>query len=248
MNLSFEVNNGLLFSSLLFSNKSEAKSLCIPLKNNLWERYKLPYNHFLKGNDYRNIFFNTDNNLNELLIQTKQMLKEGIKIQEFKKLLSDTEEYKKWLENEWSNKKEIIINILEDILRIKLPSNKVTVYVIDPRVGGGSYLGNNKIFWGHKEDWSNYNVVYLAHEFLHTFIPSGEIEHCIIELATDNELRIRLNGEGEYFIEGEKKVGHGYLKDKENYLLPFWKEYLINPDKDIYKFIEYLKQKDHKDI
>jgi hypothetical protein len=242
VNLSFEINKDLLFSSLLFSDKTEAKESYIPLKNKLWERYKLPYNHFLKGNDYKNIFVDTQSNLDDLVTQTKQMFEEGINSEEFKKLLTETEEYKNWLEKEWDSKRDRVVETLKDILRIELPTDKVTVYAVDPKVGGGSYLGNNQIFWGHTEDWENYNVVYLTHEFLHTFIPSGEIEHCLIELATDNELRIRLNGKGDYFIENGQPIGHDYLREKETHLLPYWKMYLNNKNKSFYDLIEDLKQ------
>jgi len=242
MNLSFEINKDLLLSSLLFSDKSEARNLIIPLKNKLWEKYKLPYSHFLKGNDYKNIFADMGNNLNNLVTQTRNMFEEGIKTEEFEKLLSETESYKKWLENEWNSKKDTVIEILRDILRIEIPVDKVTIYVVDPRIGGGSYLGNNRIFWGHTEDWTNYNVVYMAHEFLHTFIPSGEIEHCLIELATDNELRIRMNRKSEYFIEDGQPVGHDYLREKEKYLLPSWEKYLKNKDKNLFDIIGELKQ------
>jgi hypothetical protein len=242
MNLSFEINKNLLFSSLLFNDRSEAKSLYIEIKNKLWEKYKLPYNHFLKGNDYRNIFVDLNHNLNELVDQTKEMFEEGMQTEEFEELLTETEKYKSWLENEWDSKKDTVIDILKDILRIELPTDRVTVYVVDPKVGGGSYLGNNQIFWGHTEDWNNYNMVYLAHEFLHTFIPSGEIEHCLIELAADNELRIRLNEKSEYFIENNQPLGHDYLREKEKYLLPSWEIYLNNKNKNLYDLIEELKQ------
>jgi hypothetical protein len=129
---------------------------------------------------------------------------------------------------------------MENILKIQLPNKTFKVFVIAPIVGGGSYLGNYKIFWGHKEDWPNYNVVYLMHEVLHAFLHKGKYAHEVIELATDNELRIRLNNGGDYFIEGEEKVGHPKLLKKEKELLLKWEEYLKDESTDVHSFIREI--------
>lgn len=55
--------------------------------------------------------------------------------------------------------------------------------------------------------------------------------HAIIELATDNELRIRLNKKGKYFKEGKFDIGHDHLRKLEQKILPHWKDYLENKGK-----------------
>jgi len=55
----------------------------------------------------------------------------------------------------------------------------------------------------------------------------------------DNELRIQLNNKGKYF----QCPGHKHLKKLEKNILPEWKKYLKNPDKNIFKFIKDLKEK-----
>jgi len=45
--------------------------------------------------------------------------------------------------------------------------------------------------------------------------------HGIIELITDNELRIRLNKKGRYFNEKGQDVGHPYLREIEKKILPY---------------------------
>ena len=50
--------------------------------------------------------------------------------------------------------------------------------------------------------------------------------HAIIELSTDNELRIRLNKKGVYFKKGKFDVGHSFLRSLEKKILPQWKEFL----------------------
>jgi len=43
----------------------------------------------------------------------------------------------------------------------------------------------------------------------------------IIELITDNELRIRLNQKGRYFREKGLDIGHPYLREIEKKILPY---------------------------
>jgi hypothetical protein len=62
--------------------------------------------------------------------------------------------------------------------------------------------------------------------------------HATIELATDNELRIRLNKKGRYFREGKFDIGHNKLREVEKKLLPRWKKYLENPKMNIKQFIQ----------
>lgn len=246
MNLNFVINEELLFSSILFNERKESKGLFVELKNKMWEQFNKPYRHFLKGNDYRFFFVNPKEQLDDLKIQTLEMLDEGIKSREFIEILSDTTDYKNWLDNEYKENLQEIITHLKNILRIELPQELFTVFVIDPRIGGGNYLGKNQIFWGHTEDWKNYNLVYLAHEYLHGILSSEEIEHCAIELATDNELRIRLNDGGEYFSENGERVGHNYLIYKEKEMLSDWEEYLSNESTNIYDFVKNIKQREQK--
>jgi hypothetical protein len=52
-------------------------------------------------------------------------------------------------------------------------------------------------------------------------IGEKKISHGIIELITDNELRIRLNKKGKYFKEQDRDVGHPYLREIEKKILPY---------------------------
>jgi len=95
----------------------------------------------------------------------------------------------------------------------------------------GCYLGKNKIAWGHNEDWPNYYVVYLWHEILHSYFSNSEIEHALISFATDEELRIRLNG-GKY----PPFVTHKELFPLMKKILPFWREYINSKKKNLLDF------------
>lgn len=156
--------------------------------------------------------------------------------------MANANSYKKWLENEWKTNKEHVLSELKAIMRTDLPESVFTVYVVGNLVSVGRNLGNNKIIWGHKEDWPNYSLAYLAHECLHSVFSSSELEHAVIELITDNELRIRLNKGGEYFICEGKDVGHDYLRDIEKRTLPNWQHYLSDKSLDIHDFIDGVKR------
>jgi len=124
---------------------------------------------------------------------------------------------------------------------VLLPDKEFTVLITHPKVGNGKYAGENTIIWGHEENWPNYSIVYLFHEALHEILGKGKFVHEIIELASDNELRIRLNGKGEYFTENGQQVGHLDLIESEKKLLPNWQKYLKDPNMTIFEFLKSLE-------
>ena len=63
----------------------------------------------------------------------------------------------------------------------------------------------------------------------------NDTNHALIQLITDNELRIRLNG-GKY----PPFEGHSTLTAEMSSLLPKWQEYLLSPNKDILAFEKSL--------
>ncbi len=227
-------------ASVLFTKKGTKLTKWDDTKNVLWKKYQEAYSFYLNQNIH--VFFSEDyqTKLQKVAEQTQPLFEECVKSNEFGELMRTSTEYKEWLEQEWASKSEKVVNTVEEITKYKFPDDEFTIFVIDPKVGGGKYLGNRKIFWGHKEDWENYSMVYLMHEVLHEYLGNGEIEHAVIELATDNELRIRLNNDGEYFQEGEEKVGHDFLQETEKKLLPHWQEYLKS-NTSIFEFIKSKK-------
>ena len=79
--------------------------------------------------------------------------------------------------------------------------------------------------------WKNYSTIYLWHEILHSYFGDSDIEHAIIELIVDEELRSRLNNAKYPPFEGHKNLSE--LKKK---ILPHWRKYLKSEAKDIKKF------------
>lgn len=243
MNLSFEIREHFLIASALFRENKEDIGWK-EFKNYLWGKYRESYefflhyepDHFFSQPDPIQVFDKVNNQISDLL-------REVLASSEFKDLYKKTESYKEWLSGEWESKKAKVEEALKSILRIDLSNREVKVLVVHPSVGGGKHIGQGLILWGGKEYWPNYNVVYLAHEFMHEILCSADIQHAVIELITDNELRIRLNGEGSYFKEGHEEVGHSSLRMIEEKLLPHWKEYLLNPKQNIFDFIKMHERK-----
>jgi hypothetical protein len=236
MDFNFTVNENLLIYSALLGPKSRNFKAKV-IKDRLYEKYPTPFR--LKGDDMRVIFASEslEESFNDLKEQAVNLFEDFKKTDEYKGLLEKTMLYKDELSKMWSKKKDLVVTHLKDILRIEIPNKTATVFVVSPEIGGGMYLGDMKIMWGHSDDWENYSIVYLAHEYLHSFFPTTENAHAIIELATDNELRIRLNGDGQYFTENGQQVGHERLRSLEESLLPKWREYLNNKSMTIYDFI-----------
>lgn len=167
----------------------------------------------------------------------------------YKVQLDKIKKYKTKITNEWLENKETILKEFENITRIDIPilaKNKHTVYLV-PR--SGRNLGQNRIEWGalNPEDFPNYGLVYMFHEYLHTLFGNNHVSHAIIELIADNELRKRLNGDKDYEFEGEKTVGHPWLANLRNKMLPDWYKYLNGEYKDIYDFREQMMKKFKKE-
>lgn len=240
MELKFVISKQELFLTALLKNATIDG--WVDLQNTLWDKYMLGY-QLLQGNTV-NIFATEDSEriLEKASEEAKLLISEGMKSNKFFILLKNAEEYKTWLEKEWLNNKEKVEKELRSIMKVDLPKDTFTVYVMGNLVRIGRYLGKHKFAWGHKEDWPNYSLVYLAHEYLHSVFSNSDLEHAVIELITDNELRIRLNNGGEYFTCNGEDVGHDYLRDIEKHMLPSWKQYLID-NKDIFEFIK--EQKDN---
>jgi hypothetical protein len=242
MQLRFTINRDLLIACALFSERGKKLKAWASIKNTLWDKYEDAYELFI----YKRVekYFansNFESRLNNAASQIRPLFDECGGSKEFSKLYEKTLEYKNWLEGEWGKNSEKILNELESILKIDLPDTVFTVQVVHPTLGRGSYLGNYNIFWGHTELWPNYSIIYLMHEALHEIIGVSDMQHLAIELATDNELRVRLNKE-DYLVNNEP-IGHAEHKEELLKLLPSWIEYIKSPNETIFDFIDKLEKR-----
>lgn len=247
MDLNFKISKELLFVTALIQTPKPKIEGWVELQDKLWDKYKTGYRllqgnylSFLPSNNYKK-------DLDKATKQVQKLIREGMKHPVFNVLLKNAEEYKDWLEKQWEEKNDLINKELRNILKMDLPEKVSNVYVMGNLLHEGCNIDGN-ILWAHKEEWPNYAVVYMVHEYLHNFFIDDNIEHAIIELATDNEMRIRLNGGGEYFKCNGKNVGHKHLRKLETDIIDDWKDYLKNKDTNIYKFIEKMRNLSNKAI
>lgn len=166
----------------------------------------------------------------------------------FKKVYLETEAYKNKLEEIWRENNSYLKEY-KNIIRLK-KSIEVTVLVLHPSLGVGSYINDNTIEWGSPDFYKNYQFIGLCHELLHVlteeqFLETGTEDekwllHSLIYLSTDEELRLKLNGGTEYFIPSIVETYHPHLIEIAKKLLPVWKKY-INEQENIIELYERLK-------
>lgn len=174
-------------------------------------------------------------------ITGKSILKsfnEILKKNETKQIIKETEEYLEQTQKQWLKNYSVSKLEMEKIIKMKIPNEAINVLIVHPELQSGrSFPQYKTLVWGHKEDWQNYSTVYLWHEILHWITYekyiNPDVMHALTELATDNELRIRLNKKGSYFHEGKLCIGHPHLKSLEKKILPEFKKYLRDPKMNI---------------
>jgi len=245
MKLNFTINEDYLIAHTLSSTASDRfsskkhKENIVSFQNFAWKKSKKCYN-FLAGRIYPEDFLylksikSTVRELPNFLLALK-------KNKYYKKILIQTKDYLDFCERQWNDNYQYTGKIIKELTEFNL-NKQFIIYITHPSLKNGCCIENDKIVWGHNEDWPNYSTVYLWHEILHSYFrfanikfSNKNIEHSIIQLIADNELRIRLNG-GKY----PPFKGHSKLFPLMKKILPFWKKYLKSEKKDILKFRNML--------
>lgn len=233
MNFVFEVNPNVVLGFAFQSDYSGKRpEKWVKLLDSLYEKY--PRGCDIIGGRPQDAFWGDVGEwLNGAAEEVESILTFLSSSDEYNRLIDATKKYRDWLEREWNRKSTRVIRELSDIVRTELPVHPITVYVVEPTIRWGQYTRGHGIVWGHDEEWNNYSMVYLSHEYLHSFLPKTNVAHAVIELATDNELRLRLNGNGKYFDIDTRSRLLGIEKE----LLSNWREYLRISSGDIKEFI-----------
>lgn len=243
MKLKFIINKYELAASIFRHRRMNSKDFSYwkTLENKLWQKYKdEPALYFIypKHLDWALQTIRLNTKYKNLISQFRNVagkLEEIYKVifqtREFKKALKEAQQYLIKTERQWRKNEKFVFNYFKKILDLKLPNIEITIIITHPKLNQGHAFSKEKlIIWGHPENWENYSTIYIAHELLH-ILTEGKyknfnIMHGLIELATDNELRIRLNKRGKYFQEGKFEVGHKNLRGLEKKILPLWKNFL----------------------
>lgn len=237
MKLKFVVNENYLITHTLSSMNCDRfltvkhKKDIVAFQNYAWKKSKKLYN-FITGRLLPDDV--TDKNIKLLSRELPSFLATLKKNRSYKKILSQTENYLSFCKNQWNKNYEVSNKIIRELTGLNF-NKTFTVYITHPSLRNGHYLGDNKIAWGHNEDWKNYATVYLWHEVLHSYFTYSDLDHVIIQLITDEELRTQLNG-GKY----PPFVGHKNLTSLTKKVVPYWDKYLKSRTKNIMKFRKTL--------
>lgn len=173
---------------------------------------------------------------------------------EFKEFLAAIERSTTLLKSEWQRLGPPTTKIMAELTDIDFSKKGITVNVMHPGLPAGHCnTKNNSITWRYVGDefpqgksfdaFPFYNTVYLWHERLHAELPDGDLEHAVIQLLTDNELRVRLNG-GSYppFV-GHDSPEYSLMERMAKYLEDWNKFKASAPPRDIHLFCKALREK-----
>lgn len=210
------------------SNKAFRKDL-INFQNKMWQLNRFEYEQ-LKQTDSLNylIFSNFPKE------KFGKLIKEAQSIEEFKLLRDQNENYKNSIAKQWSNTYESNYKIIQEL--IGHPINfKSEIIITHPGLKNGRNLKNKYIKWGGIENLDE-SMIYLWHEILHESFSRSNLDHVIIELIADHELRKQVTGQSY-----PPYVGHKKLEIIINCLSPYWLQYLDSKHRNIEDFKELTK-------
>jgi hypothetical protein len=235
MKLQFKINKHYLLVHALRQTDLPFPAW-VNLQNRLWKRYPKAFYLLSLHPEVALVGKSPLKELTKTCCEAKKLIQEALKSKEFQRLHRESKDYLSLIKKQWAKNQEKALSILEDLSGLKLPKKNITVLITHPKLRNGFAIPQyNTIGWGHPEDWKNYSTVYLCHEIMHILTSRKakdyKIMHALIELITDNELRIRLNKKGRYFKEGRFDVSHSYLLNLEKKILPYWRKYLNNRKK-----------------
>lgn len=176
--------------------------------------------------------------------EANELLGEAKKTQEYRIILGQTQDYRREIKEQWNRNYESTSRDITEMTMLSFESDKFRVYITHPSLRNGRYLGNGKIIWGHGDEFDNYATIYIWHEILHGKFNHEKrvdfLEHSIIHLIADNEMRKRLNGETY-----PPFLGHEYYEHLIPIVIdifPHWIEYLKNSDRNIFEFSRKMKR------
>jgi len=253
----FKINKYYLIGYAL-SSRSKPFPSWKRLEQKIWLKYRDEAAYYFLNSKYASLALGkiqtelNDKNFKRVwgkhLKVLKKIYNDILKTKEFKRLYQETKNYLKFVKNQWQKNEKEALKILEEVSGLKIPKQKITVYLTHPKSCNGRTLDKKTIAVGHLEKWQNHITICLCHELLHImtwgghFQPHYDILHSLI-LLNDNELKIRLNKKGRYFKERKLNTEPPELFPLEKKILPYWKKYLkekLDKVKDISKFKHFL--------
>ena len=163
-------------------------------------------------------------------LRLEKMLKAARVFSSYPQLLAEAKTHLEQTRSEWTSNYERTFSFMTSLTKLKM-SKTIKVLITHPEVFQGRYLEGNGIAWGRKSNGKNYSTVYLWHEILHSYLKYNNKTHALMELVTDDALRVFLNG-GTFPPFSDD--GHEKLKQKKQWIYDhYWKAYLANNSKNI---------------
>ncbi|MBU1895712.1 hypothetical protein KJ641_02485 [Patescibacteria group bacterium] len=230
MKLNFVIDEDYFVAHTLCSmgakdfSSSKRKKDIVAFQNFAWGESESHYN-FLVARFSSEIFI--QEKADDLFRKLPKYLRVLKQSKFYKTILEQTVKYLNFCEKQWDDNYPLSSKVIKKLTDFKL-NKEFTIYITHPGLRNGVCLKDDKIAWGHHEDWSNYATVYLWHEILHSYFEYTDLDHALIQLIADEELRIKLNG-GKY----PPFVGHKDLFPLMRIILPNWKKYLKSNSNDI---------------
>jgi len=240
-----------------FGQNKEIPDEWLELKKSLMEKYEhYPAYLFFEPADVGHglLWYNLNVEGKSVIrdeVMIKKIFEEIFESLIFKKVYFETEEYKKRLEKVWLEGNKYIEEY-EKIIALDT-SSEATILVLHQEIETGSYIGEGVIEWGNPDLYSNYQLIGLCHEYLHSITEKQYNEtkteeekwllHSIIYLSADEELRLKINGDNGYFKSGVVNLYHPLLIKTAEQVLSSWKEYMINhTSENIVELYEKLRK------
>lgn len=158
-------------------------------------------------------------------------LNDLISLDIFQNIIDETNYTIPLLEEEWSRNFKTTSDYITS-LGIKL-KDEFTVYVNHPIFLEGRYWGDGTIIWSYRDDFSNYNTIYIWHELLHAYFGKSQEEHALIELIADNEMRRILNN-----TQYPPFIGHKNLEELKYTINPKFQSFLLNKNTSVLSLIK----------
>ena len=217
LNLSFCTDDKIMARFMISTSRMPVK-----LANELWAKYKTDYQTL-----QRDIYSPLDN---------EAIIFELMKSDLFKQLKNEAINNCIRIEKLWQSSSDKINHFLEKICKKQLTLLQSAI-IVAPSLCTGRNIGDNKFLWGHNLGLSdsNYDLVYLVHEALHSYFPNGTLTHAIIENIADVELCKYLNSSPSHY------PTHDYTNDYRVKIFPFWNLYLNQSESELLK-----RQKEEK--
>ena len=234
--MDFVIDEDYLITHALthFTPSEKAQEDIRALRNKAGKISPNGYDYLQRQLLYPGIYTLEDQEAQDLIVALKKLV-------EFQAILDQTKANQGRIEQEWNANLERSFEFMQEMTNLPL-DNSYTVFVTHPSLPNGRYLGSKQIAWGSHPSIENHNAVYLWHEILHddeNLGTDGRVGHALIELLSDNALRVHLNGENL-----EKLIGHSFLnRIRGKIYADDWQQYITSSEKDILKFKTEMEEK-----